>query len=147
MTKQLVLTICLGSLLLCSTSARADDPEAPAAAAGFFWTVGTATTIVLGATDLIVDPSSIAYGVSEIAIATPLVALDAYVAYRESQPPAERAGAAVLVGFGILEAAIAVHGAYVIAHHDERVRRTMIVPVPVSDGRSVGAGLGLSRSF
>ena len=139
------------ALTAAAHAAHADNTEVPRLLAL------EATPLVLGATDLIAQPESKAYGGIELGTSLASATLNIGVAaIFHDTPDCARCNEAVpyLVGLTVIDAAVAVHGAYLLGKErpdPTEIKlgsvRGRVAPTMVGDGRTNAAGLGFAGRF
>jgi hypothetical protein len=142
----------LAAIILCTTidTARADPVIVETA---FF--SGAAANLAFGLHDIFGHPTSKVYGGVELGVGLSTAVLNFAVA---SVIDGECGNCNVaFYGMGALNTAIAIHGIYLLAHHESSAPpplsfelgsvRAHVVPTTVGSGLSATAGLGLSGTF
>lgn len=149
--KTMSMLAALSVVALASTPAHADD----AVAAGAVVAVEVAP-VVMGIADLAGHQGSKGYGVAEIALGGTAAAINiSMLALISSEGEPTGAAVALFGGAAVIDAAVMVHGFYLVARKDKpsplqvnagSVRGTF-APTLVSDGKTSAPGLGLGGTF
>jgi hypothetical protein len=121
-------------------------PVVPAIALG-----GTLSPAAFLLVDVAASPHSKTYGAAEIAVNGTFAIANAFLGVATK----DECDCTVFDAIAVVDVLAAIHGAYIVLHHDEPPPLSFqfgrahgaISPVSVSDGRTTGAGLGVAGRF
>ena len=130
-----------------STRAHAEPPPVvPVVALG-----GTLSPAAFLLVDVAAAPHSKTYGATEIAVNGAFAIANLYIGAATN----DECDCRIFDAIAVVDVLAAVHGAYIVLHHDEPPPLSFqlgrahgaISPVSVSDGRATAAGLGIAGRF